>query len=204
MRFEGSITSWNDERGFGRIESDQGGEPVFVHIKAFQTRTGRPSVGMRVSFEIEVGPKGKRALNVQAIRKVKSTSRHEPEASAPWSVSALLAIPILAAVYYLTSRVWPVSPVWAAAYGVASFITFFAYAFDKTAAVRKTWRTSEGTLHMFGLLCGWPGAILAQQALRHKSSKSSFRAVFWLTVAANLCGFVVLNSPFARHLLGAR
>ena len=204
MRLEGTVTSWNDERGFGRIESDQGGEPIFAHIKSFQTRTERPNVGMRVSFEVEVGPKGKRALNVQAVRTRKPTGTPKPEAPAPWSVAALLAIPVLAAVYYLTARVWPVSVLWAAAYLVGSIVTFFAYAFDKAAAVRKTWRTSEGTLHLLGLFCGWPGAILAQQALRHKSSKSSFRAVFWLTVAANLCAFIVLNSPFGRQVLGMR
>jgi hypothetical protein len=32
---------------------------------------------------------------------------------------------------------------------------------------------------------GWPGALLAQQFLRHKSVKAEFRAAFWLTVAVN-------------------
>ncbi|WP_414692100.1 cold shock domain-containing protein, partial [Paracidovorax avenae] len=36
MQFDGVITSWNDARGFGFIEPLQGGDPVFVHIKAFQ------------------------------------------------------------------------------------------------------------------------------------------------------------------------
>jgi hypothetical protein len=34
MRFEGTLTFWDDERGFGRIESTQGGEPIFVHVSA--------------------------------------------------------------------------------------------------------------------------------------------------------------------------
>jgi len=33
---------------------------------------------------------------------------------------------------------------------------------------------------------GWPGAILAQQWLRHKSSKLAFRRWFWCSVALNM------------------
>ena len=117
MRFEGTVTSWNDERGFGHIESNQGGEPIFVHIKAFQTRTDRPSVGMRVTFDVELGPKGKRALNVQVLRERSAAGKHfapaPARAAARWALPAFLAISILAFVYYLAVRVWPDAPWWA-------------------------------------------------------------------------------------------
>ncbi|WP_353805552.1 DUF1294 domain-containing protein [Pseudoalteromonas sp.] len=32
---------------------------------------------------------------------------------------------------------------------------------------------------------GWPGSLIAQQWLRHKSKKRSFIAVLWLTIIAN-------------------
>ena len=35
MRYEGRLTQWNDERGFGFIEPVQGGDKVFVHISEF-------------------------------------------------------------------------------------------------------------------------------------------------------------------------
>ena len=49
------------------------------------------------------------------------------------------------------------------------------YAADKSAARAGRWRIPESTLLMLGLCCGWPGGIVAQQWLRHKSVKPSFR-----------------------------
>lgn len=77
-------------------------------------------------------------------------------------------------------------------YGIAgmyltlSLLTFIAYAIDKSAAKRGKWRTKESTLHLLALMGGWPGALFAQNLLRHKSVKASFRNIFWLTVVANL------------------
>ena len=57
------------------------------------------------------------------------------------------------------------------AYGLVSLVTFIAYAIDKSAAQANRWRTRESTLHLLAMLGGWPGALLAQHALRHKSRK---------------------------------
>lgn len=67
-----------------------------------------------------------------------------------------------------------------------SLLTFIAYAIDKSAAKRGKWRTQESTLHILALMGGWPGAVIAQQLLRHKSVKTSFRTVFYFTLIANL------------------
>ena len=72
-------------------------------------------------------------------------------------------------------------------YFVASMAAFVAYAFDKSAARKDKWRTQESTLHLYALIGGWPGALAAQQLLRHKSRKPSFQMMFWVTVALN-CG----------------
>ena len=71
-------------------------------------------------------------------------------------------------------------------YVVTSVITFLAYAQDKSAAQHNRWRTKESTLHSLALVGGWPGALLAQKLLRHKSSKESFQRVFWVTVVVNV------------------
>jgi uncharacterized membrane protein YsdA (DUF1294 family)/cold shock CspA family protein len=203
MRFEGTLKSWNDDRGFGFIEPGAGGDEVFVHIKAFSRRNGRPAVGQRVTFEVEMGPHGKkRAKNVESGRLAVAARSLREERPADWDVASLSAIPVLVAVYVGASFYWKVNHLWAAAYFMVSILTFFAYAFDKTAAVRGDWRTQETTLLGLGLLCGWPGALLAQKGLRHKSSKQSFRAAFWTTVLLNLLAFIALNSPQLRQLAG--
>ncbi len=72
------------------------------------------------------------------------------------------------------------------AYGLMSLLTFTVYAIDKSAARRGARRVPERSLHLLALFCGWPGALLAQQLLRHKTVKPAFRLVFWSTVLGNL------------------
>ncbi|SFG12473.1 DUF1294 domain-containing protein [Neptunomonas qingdaonensis] len=86
-------------------------------------------------------------------------------------------------------------------YLVISVITFIIYAFDKSAAINGRWRTKESTLHLCAILGGWPGALLAQQKLRHKSSKQDFRFVFWITVILNLSGFIWLHTSDGSSFL---
>lgn len=83
-----------------------------------------------------------------------------------------------------------------------SLLTFVVYAWDKAAAQAQRWRTAESTLHLMALAGGWPGALLAQQWLRHKSAKREFRVVFWATVVLNVAGLVLLCSAFGRLQLG--
>jgi uncharacterized membrane protein YsdA (DUF1294 family) len=74
-------------------------------------------------------------------------------------------------------------------YIAASMIAFIAYYLDKMAAKNNRWRTQERSLHLCALFGGWPGALLAQKLLRHKSKKQPFLTVFWITVFIN-CGLL--------------
>ena len=79
-----------------------------------------------------------------------------------------------------------------------SALAFVVYAADKSAAKKGLRRTPENTLHLLALAGGWPGALVAQRVLRHKSSKRSFQAAFWVTVAVNcaaLAWLVSMGSP---------
>ncbi len=102
---------------------------------------------------------------------------------------------LFAAMYAYATFAWGM-PLWVGAiYLVASAACFCVYAIDKSAARAGGRRTPESTLLILGLACGWPGAVLAQQWLRHKSAKQSFRLPFYVTVALNLLVFGWLASP---------
>lgn len=88
-------------------------------------------------------------------------------------------------------------------YVVASLLTFIMYAVDKSAAQRGAWRTKESTLHLLAIVGGWPGALAAQQRLRHKSQKQPFRSIFWITVLLNCSAFVWLFTPAGSAKLQA-
>jgi uncharacterized membrane protein YsdA (DUF1294 family) len=88
-------------------------------------------------------------------------------------------------------------------YAGASLLAFLVYAGDKAAAQRGRWRTPEKTLHLIALFGGWPGALVAQRVLRHKSSKVSFLVTFWATVLINCGGLGWLLTPGGADFLRA-
>ena len=106
-------------------------------------------------------------------------------------------VPILLCVlgYLVVNALWSI-PIWVAGlYLVASIVCFIVYAVDKSAAGAARRRVSERTLLTLGIVGGWPGAIVAQQTLRHKTQKASFRKAFWGTVGVNLLVFAVFATP---------
>lgn len=105
----------------------------------------------------------------------------------------------------LAVSVWmQYTPAWVLwLYLCMSAVTFVAYALDKRAARTRGSRMPEQTLHLMGLAGGWPGARLAQQVVRHKTAKTSFQAVFWLTAAVNASALVYVLGPGGRGLLSA-
>ncbi|MDC9496702.1 MULTISPECIES: DUF1294 domain-containing protein [unclassified Pseudoalteromonas] len=75
-----------------------------------------------------------------------------------------------------------------------SFFTFIMYAWDKRqakqSAHKKVNRTPERRLQLLSLLGGWPGALIAQQWLRHKSQKRRFIVVLWLCIILNVASIL--------------
>lgn len=81
-----------------------------------------------------------------------------------------------------------------------SVCTFLLYGWDKAAAQSGQWRVRESTLHVLGLLGGWPGALFAQKVFRHKSRKLSFKVVLWVTVVVNCSALALLLALANRHV----
>ena len=107
-----------------------------------------------------------------------------------------LPLLLFAAAYGFATLAWGLPLLVGGAYLAVSLGCFVAYAIDKSAARAGNWRTPEAYLLLLGLVGGWPGGLLAQQWLRHKTSKTSFQWKFHLSVAVNLVLFVYLSRQF--------
>lgn len=72
-------------------------------------------------------------------------------------------------------------------YLLMSLVSFFTYRYDKQVAIDDIGRrVSENTMHWQEALGGWPGALIAQKMLRHKTIKPSYQKVFWLIVFSHV------------------
>ena len=202
MRKQGTIARWDAARGFGFIRGQTSGADVFFHLR--DVRGGlQPREGTVVTFEeIHVGGKGPRAMAIEAMSaergltssparsrtEKKDTPQRRPQKQAAASAAGPGFGPmLLISMAYGGLMLWAVwrslLPWWTLpASFVLNLLTFWVYWADKRAAQTGQWRTPENTLQLLALAGGWPGAWLAQQVLRHKSSKQSFRNIYWLMV----------------------
>ena len=175
----GTIVQWDDAKGFGWVEGD--GRRVFLHIREFGRAERRPRVGEAVRYLLGNDAQGRGCAKEVAF--VKSGGR--TSFGRVMLVACLLVLPVMAGLRLpamvglelLVPR-WGVPGVMA----MVSLITYAMYAHDKKQAVQGKWRVPEKSLHLLELLGGWPGALIAQQRLRHKSSKGSYQALFWCIV----------------------
>ncbi|EJB8544054.1 DUF1294 domain-containing protein [Vibrio parahaemolyticus] len=189
MMMKGQIVEWNDTKGYGFILSVGGDLRVFFHISSITNRGYRPKLQDSVTFDVAEDKKGRlNAANV-VVQGVNGF---------PYTVlfgfSFLVAVTASITVFNGEILLIPL-------YLVLSIFTYFMFAWDKQAAQTGSWRTPENTLHTLSLAGGWPGALLAQFQLRHKSRKQPFKFILWVTIALNIAGFVWLFSESGRSLV---
>lgn len=189
MRYQGNITRWNEAKGFGFVTPNGGSQAVFIHARAFINRQKCPGDNARVSYELGSDAKGRCcAVNVRYAGEKSVTI------ALRMSVLPMIGVVLFVALLVGATLVGPMPILVPIVYLVLGLTTFLAYAVDKSAAESAHRRTPESTLLLLGLLGGWPGAILAQQLLRHKSSKREFQTTFWMTVILNCGGLIWLTS----------
>lgn len=64
----GKVKWFNDAKGFGFIEQENGGKDIFVHFSAIQDEGFKTlREGQEVSFDVVEGPKGPQATNVVKV-----------------------------------------------------------------------------------------------------------------------------------------
>ena len=208
---QGHIKKWQDDKGFGFIETENG-DSIFFHINEFKARR-RPDIGEQVVFTVGQDSQGrKQAKEVQELRFVqqKMTQKNQQirqrnakrSAQADFEAGQKKRLFLGAGFYGVlillaaTNKLSWLVVAWYATLGV---ITYAMYAKDKAAAQSGDWRTPESTLHLLSALGGWVGAMVAQTYLRHKSQKPDFRMAYYLTVVINMAGllFVLAGDGFA-------
>lgn len=193
----GTLREWDDAKGYGFVAPDDGGPRAFLHVKALRPGQPRPAVGARVGYRLARDERGRPQATDAVLLEGGATS--PAVAGRPGAVGAAPAFPHAALLGL--AHGWPLGLVLPAAFaalwggargGLAfafalnSLCALMVYAEDKWRAQRQCWRVPEFCLHMWELLGGWPGALVAQRLFRHKRSKLSYQIVFWLAVAANL------------------
>lgn len=190
MALGGALVEWNDARGFGFIEADDGAR-YFVHISEVGLRQRRPNLGDRVSFVPKIGEDGrKQAASVRTAGATKPLIRPVSKAATPRPQSRFeWRLPLAAAFVGLLACGWVLGAfpfLLLAIYLLGGLLTFFSYLIDKRAAQAGQWRTSEAMLHGLDLVFGIVGGLAGQIILRHKTRKADFAAITGLIAALHV------------------
>lgn len=178
MAQSGQLVQWNDERGFGFIEG-QDGQRHFVHISAIGRIATRPRTGDSVTFVAGRGADGRPqahsvrivGANLAADRAIGRRGDGEHGRMVDWRYGLAAALLALICVGALLDRL-PMAIV--LAYLVMTAISFLAYRADKAFAETGHWRISEGTLLSVDLAFGVVGGLLGQAVFRHKTRKPAY------------------------------
>lgn len=195
-RQNGELVQWNDERGFGFIIGDDGVR-CFVHISDIGRIAPRPRAGDRVSFAPGRGVDGRTAAKDVRIAGANPLNRDANRRGLPVPPTSGSRLRIAcAAIIVLFACAAPVldkAPSWLPiAYlllGLASMVTYW---FDKRAAEAGHWRVRESSLHLIDAIGGIAGGLIAQQLLRHKTSKQSFIAASASIAAVHVAALATL------------
>jgi len=171
---QGIVVYYNQEKGYGFIDSKEHSEDIFVHHSKIKNASSL-SEGQEVEFEVKSSSKGLNAINVIAGDKQYS----------PYLIFGLLSATIVVAIFALFYFYFKVNPI--IGYLIAiNITTFFLYGYDKAIASTNRLRIPENNLHALAILGGSPAGLSAQKFFRHKTIKGSFQLIYWLIVLGQI------------------
>jgi len=182
LRSKGKVISWNEDKAFGFIIPHGGGDKLFIHKNCLVNKKRTPQLQDVITYTNSKDKQGRYCAIDATFTGEKLKKKQANSISKLSLYLAFLFLIIM--VILVTQDKAPITLFYL--YVGMSFITFIIYLNDKNKAQKGSWRTSERRLHFIALIGGWPGAAIAQQLLRHKSQKLSFRFRFWLTVIINI------------------
>lgn len=212
IRKKGKIVQWDDTKGFGFILPEDSSKHVFVHIKSFADRRIRPSLNETVTYTIYVDKndktsainvtretdkqpkvfqqKNKKNVTLKSIAHINKNknNNYKIDYKSTHNISIFYIIFIISfSTFLIYSFINGQVPFFIIIlYLFMSIITYVTYSSDKSSAITEKDRVPENTLHILSLLGGWIGALIAQHRFRHKTKKTSFKRVFWITVLLNI------------------
>ncbi|HYC54609.1 MAG TPA: cold shock and DUF1294 domain-containing protein [Candidatus Binatia bacterium] len=172
----GRLIKWNDGKGYGFVQPDDGSADVFAHISAFAEGQRRPKEGDAVFFRIDHGGRRPKASSVRLDV--------IPLPDTTWLAYGVAAMCLTVFFLFVLGIIGLSGPI--LAYMVMSILTYGFYFADKRRAERSEWRLTETTLHVLEALGGWPGALLAQAGLRHKTRKMEYQVILWAIIAVHI------------------
>uniref|UniRef100_UPI004056BD4C cold shock domain-containing protein n=1 Tax=Candidatus Electronema sp. TaxID=2698783 RepID=UPI004056BD4C len=104
-RYEGKLVRWNEEKGFGFIQSENRGKDIFLHISALKNMSRRPVVGDIIFYRLHVEKDGKlkavdaKIQGVSSILPTKGVNTRKNQSSAPY-VLIFLAVFVFAGYFF--------------------------------------------------------------------------------------------------------
>lgn len=190
MALNGELVQWNDARGFGFIQGEDG-RRYFVHISDIGRIATRPRVGDAMTFTAASGVDGRpqaRQVRILGANQVSWSARRPVlsrvrTSAVEWRFGCAIVLVSLLVAGLLLGRIgWPI----ALAYGAMGVVTFLAYQTDKVLAESGQWRISEVTLLALDLCLGVIGGLLGQALFRHKTRKPGYVASTALIAVVHL------------------
>ncbi len=187
---------WNDQKGFGFVRPENSVDEKddhFIHISVFKKgMSRRPEIGDEVRFRpAESADKDKKRASFAVIKGMEyEHPEPKPFSLNPkprsWATNLLILTPLALSSFLL----WRAkNPLPFFCYCIFSLLTMLIYGADKTQAATHRWRIPESYLHVLEFMGGWPGALMAQSELRHKTRKSLYKVLLHAIIALHLLGW---------------